>query len=341
MRIIHIGFHDTAGSMYFLCHAINKLTDHKAVSIRFLNDYLRWPAMIEGSAYNRSDIQRILYKADVIHFHIRAKPFFTALRLNAKKIREKKTLIYYHGSMLRFYGDEIQAQNIEALPDHSVTVSTPDLLECLDPGVSASWLPITRPFKEIQERYGRSKADLKAVNAFGRQKIVVFGHATTSVDKKGSRAFFSALTTVVQGNPQVRSTIIINNPWDACIRKTASFDIALASASIFPIGQKEGEEPKSYGCGYGLVAVEAGIFKIPVISLFTDSDGERYRHEAGEVPPIISWEGNDDLLEKMFILSQQARMRHELGRRLHNFMVKFHDEKPVVDRYLRLISDSR
>jgi len=336
LRIVQIGFHDTAGSMFFLSHAINKLTKHKAVSIRFLNDYLRWPTMIEASAYNRSDIRKMLYKADVIHFHIRVKPFFITLRLDPEKIRAKKTLVYYHGSMLRLYGEKLQPQNLECLPNHIATVSTPDLLEFLDEGVEGHWLPVVRPFDDILARYGRSSADLEAMRYFGSKKIVVFGHATTSVQKKGSRAFFQALTNVVRGNPKARASMIINNPWDSAIRKTASFDVSLGTATMFKV-QKKGEDAVTYGCGYGLTAVEAGIFSIPIISLFTRSDEERYEKVAGEAPPLVTFMNEEDLTERMFYLAENQKERLRIGRALHTYMRKFHDEQAVVTRYLKLI----
>lgn len=343
MKIVHIAFSDTAGSMFFLCHALNKLTKHQAVAIRFLNNYLRWPVMISATVYQRATIRKMLYKADVIHFHINVKPFFSSLRLDPAKLKDKQILVYYHGSFLRGLltnSEELQKENREYAPGHVATVSTPDLLEFLDPKTPGYWLPVCRPFDEITTGYGRSSMDLKAMGSFGRRKIVVFGHATTSVDKKGSKIFFKALTQVVLANPQVRSTVIINNPWDACIRKMATFDVALGSSVLFEMPKRKGQ-PQSYGSGYGLTNVEAGIFKIPSISLLSFSDAERYKKVAGEPPPLISWRDDYELMEVMHKLADHPKLRRSMGLELHTWMRKFHDERAVVNRYLEILREMK
>ena len=321
MKIVQIGFHDTAGSGFFLAHALNKHTKHTAVNIRFIDDYPRFPAMIEAGDYTKDQIRNMLYKADIVHFHINVKPFFTSLRLDPARFKDKKTLIYYHGSFLRMHGKQLVNQAKEVLPDSIITVSTPDLLDYVKDAV---WLPVCRPFKELQDRFLMSKADLKACKAFGRKHLLTFVHPTTSVKKKKSHIFFRALTNVVRGNKNVRGKTIINSSWDACMRKVARFDVLLASAG--PVG------------GYGCVAVEAAAFSLPVVSWMTPRVYELFKKVAGEVPPVVSWKDPADLEERLFTLAERTEVRRLLGGQIHDFMRKFHDEKPVAERYMKIIS---
>ena len=321
MKIVQIGFRDTAGSGYCLAHAINKLTRHKAVNIRFIDTYLRYPTMIEAGDYTRQAIRKMLYKADVVHFHIHVKPFFSSLQLNPAKFKDKKTLVYYHGTMLRTYKDELVKQAYEYLPDHTPTVSTPALLKYV--GKNAVWLPVCRSFEEISARYGASVRDLKAVESFKAKRMVTFGHPTTSVEKKGSKTFFAALTNIVRGNPNIKAVTIFNTAWDACLRRMSRFDVVLDEAVLGT---------------YGLTTVEAAIFKLPVVSLLTRETAKLYKELAGEAPPLVTWRDQGDLEEKLYVLAERPDVRAELGQQVHDYMLKIHDEPAIVQRYLNIIN---
>lgn len=323
MRFVQIGDRDTAGSGFSLAHAINKLTRHKAVNIRFISDYMRYPTMIEGGAYSREDIRKMVYKADVVHFHIHVKPLFTSLRLNPKKFRDKTTLVYYHGSMLRNFKDDLRREANEYLPNHIVTVSTPDLLSLVKNSV---WLPVCRSFHEIAAKYSRSPEDAKACRAFGKKNIVVFGHPTTSVKKKGSQIFFKVLTNVIRSNTGVRASIIINSAWDACLRKMSHFDVLLGEAKL---GVMQ------------LTQVEAAIFKIPVVSLLTSETVALYKKLAGAPPPVVVWKDQVDLEEKLYALVERRDVRVLLGRKMFDYAKKLHDEPAVVKRYLEIVNVKR
>lgn len=320
MRIVHIGHRETAGSAYCLAHAINKLTKHKAVNIRFIDSYMRYPTLLNGGSLSRETLRKILYKADCVHFHIHVAPFFTSLRLDPNKFRDKTTLVYYHGTPLRTFKEKLTAEADEFLPGHITTVSTPDLLEYVKDGV---WLPVCRSFSEISEAYGKTARDRKAINCFTRKKSVVFGHATSNVEKHGSKLFFHALTNIIRGNTRVRSSIIINTPWDACIRKMAGFDVALGEA-VLGVMQ--------------LTQVEAAIFKIPVVSLLTPETRDLYKKLVGEAPPVVSWKSQADLEEKLYLLLERSDVRKLLGSQMYDYAKRLHDEEAVVHRYLDILN---
>jgi len=255
-----------------------------------------------------------------VHFHIHVAPFFTSLRLNPKKFRDKTTLVYYHGTPLRTFKEKLTAEADEFLPGHLTTVSTPDLLQYVKDGF---WLPVCRSFSEIRRAYGKAAEDRKAINSFTRKKNVVFGHATSNVEKHGSKLFFKALSNVIRGNMRVRSSIIINTPWDACLRKVSTFDVALGEA-VLGVMQ--------------LTQVEAAIFKIPVVSLLTPETRDLYKKLVGEAPPVVSWKNHADLEEKLYLLAERADVRKMLGNQIYEYAKKLHDEEAVVHRYLSILN---
>jgi len=319
LRTVQIGHRDTAGCGFMLAHAINKLTKHRAINIRFVQNYMRYPCMVEAGNYTPAQMRKMLYKAEVVHFHIHVKPLFVTLRLDPKRFRNKKVLVYYHGTMLRNYTEELRAEVEEFIPDCITTVSTPDLLKYVKDSV---WLPVCRSFTEISEKYGQNSKDLKALRSFGGKKAVVFGHPTTSVGKKGSKLFFGVLTKVIRGNVGVRGSMIINSSWDACLRKMSGFSVLLGEARL---GVTQ------------LTQVEAAVFKIPVVSLLTQETAGLYKKLVGEVPPVVTWKDESDLQEKLYMLAERPDVRHLLGQDIHDYLVKLHDEQPVVDRYLEIL----
>lgn len=323
MKVLHVGIHDTCGSAYMLCRAINRLTKHKAVNIRFVNDYMRWPAFIEGSRYSKQDIKKIIYKADVVHFHIHVKPFFSSLGLDPRKFANKKTFVYYHGSMLRWYGDELTKPARELLPDHVITVSTPDLLAYIPKDEEVAWFPVVRPFNFIQSKFGFTAKDVAAARSFGKPRITVFGHPVSNVDKKGSKVFFKALTDLTREKPEVRSDVVMNTPWVACIRKISQMDIVLGCAQP-PV--------------YGLVCVEAAIFKKPAVSFLSPETAALYKQLSGEVPPVITWKDEKDLYGILHVLAENPEIRVKHGEALYKYLRPLHDERPIVNYYLDLIN---
>ena len=108
------------------------------------------------------------------------------------------------------------------------------------------------------------------------------------------------------------------------MRKVAGFDVLLGSAG--PVG------------GYGCIAVEAAAFSLPVVSWMTPRVYKLFRKVACETPPVVSWRDPGDLEERLFSLAERADVRRLLGGEIHDFMRKFHDEKPVADRYMKIIS---
>jgi len=324
LKIIHIGAHDTGGSGFFSSQAVNNHSHHLSVNIRFVNDWARIPAYIWANRYPREAVRNMLYKADVIHFQIHTKPFFTSLGLDPKIIQKKKTLVWYHGTLLRTQHRQLLADAKEYLPDHVACVSTPDLFAHIEQDREAYWLPVPRDFNAIIRNYGFNAKEEMARHVFGKKKVITIGHPSSSVGKKGSKFFFAVLTDIMRFNKNLRSTIVINTPWDACMRKYSEFDMVLGAAA---------------GAGtYGLTCVEAAAFKIPAITLMTETTVSMYKKLVGESPPIVMWHDMKDLFHKLQEMSSDLALRTELGQSLYDWMKPLHDYPEFARNYLNIIT---
>jgi len=319
MKMVNIGFRSTAGAGYFLAHAINRRTKHRAVDVRFITNYIRYPCMVHASDYTKDEIRRMVYKSDVVNFGITAKPLIEGLKIDPRKLEEKTVFVYYHGTQLRVKREKLTKENREVLPDHIPLVSTPDLLEYVEDG---EWMPVCRPFSELKARYGLSRRDRGAVRSFSRKRSVIFIHPTTSVEKKGSKTFFRATTNVIRDRPKMRFIAVINTPWSICMRRIGEADVMLAGAALGVVS---------------MTAVEASLFSIPVISKLTAESRGRYVEVAGEPPPFVSWSTDGELEDKIGVLAERADVRRMLGSQVHDYLKRFHDEEPVAARYMEII----
>jgi hypothetical protein len=147
------------------------------------------------------------------------------------------------------------------------------------------------------------------------------------VQKKGSKFFFACLTDMMRFNRNVRSSIVINTPWDSAMRKFSEFYISLGNAAPIP--------------SYGLTCVEAGVFRIPAATYMDEAGRKMYEEILGSAPPLIAWGGLKDLFHKLQRLVEDATMRRELGQALHDWMRPLHDEPNVVERYMQMVLDKR
>jgi len=203
LKIINLSIADVAGSAYCLSHAINKVCqgEHQAINLRTGDNIFRYPTIAEMRHYNLEHCRKMVKNSDVIIFHSAVKPFLEALTLNETMLKDKKKIVYFHGSELRGLGKVLLDQAETLLDKSQVVVSTPDLLYHAP---DAKWMPVCRSFSEIRRRYGLCNQDEKAKESFGVPKHnVVFTHAPTSEYKKGSATFYRVITRIIKDLPYV------------------------------------------------------------------------------------------------------------------------------------------
>jgi len=322
LRVLNLCIQDPAGAAYALSHALNKF-GHQSINIRANDNYIHYPTISALRMYEAEGVRRIAEKADVVVFHQAVQPFISAIGLDPKKIRKK--IVYFHGSECRNMGSQIVEQAEDLLGDFQVLVSTPDLLKLVDDAV---WMPVCRSFAEIQGKYSNSKRDEAALAAFAEpQSKVILTHAPTNIEIKGSNLFYRVITAVVKDAPWVEFQPIQNTPWDACLRMIASSDVMFDSC-ILGI--------------YGLVAVEAAIFRLPVVCRIDPFVADVMEKESGLRQPFIQWPDEDSLRTQTLMMCDPEhgpRIRAKLGNLAYRYCKKMHDDKPIAERFLRIVGE--
>lgn len=322
MKILNLSFGDAAGSGYTLSHALNKVPGIQSVNLRSSNNYIDYPTIAEMRYYRETECRKMVEAADVIVFHTAVFPFLTGLKLEKDRLSKQKKLLYFHGSDARNYGNQIiaQANELFGSEGYKILVSTPDLLKLVP---QATWMPVARGFKEIHSKYGLNNQDTRALRAFGgAQQKLVFAHAPTSQERKGSELFFRIITELIQHYKSAEFLPIQNMTWDAAMR-------AIARADIFYDQHILG--------AYGLAAVEASIFKETIFVRLNADVIECMEKESGLKNPFIQWANDDELRERSVTLCEKPSLIRHFGEKTHEYCLKMHDDLSVTRRFLKTV----
>ena len=322
MKILNISFADSAGAAYTLSHALNK-QGHTAINMRANNNYLNYPTITALRHYDMETVRKMILKTDVLVFHTAMKPFMQTFKLTHADIKDKKKLLYFHGSDCRIYGDQIIDQANHYWGDYEILVSTPDLLEFVPAG--SHWMPVCRSFKEIEEKYKPSKLDARALEKFGEKYTnILLGHAPTNPELKGSNVFFRVITNVVKQYEKAEYMPIHNLPWDSCLRTMAMLDLFYDQCVLG---------------AYGAAAVEASIFRIPVVCPLKKVVVDAMKAIADVPPPFIQFSTEPELEEKSLMLCMSEDGRQMFGDMAYDYCKAVHDEKPVADRFMGIVNE--
>ncbi len=316
-----------AGAAYHLCHALNKLgKDIQAVNLRANNNYFNYPTIANMRQYSADNCREIIDRSDVVVFHSAVRPYFQSLlAIDKEKLKSKKIFLYLHGTEARTMGEEIctQADEYFGVAKYTVLVSTPDLQELIP---AAKWMPVCRSFSEMLAKYRLADRDRKSLRSFGvESKKVIFCHAPTAPEIKGTATFYKAITDVVQYLPYVEYVPIQNLSWEACLRAMSEADVYFDQCVLG---------------SYGAAAVEASVFRMPVFCLLSRDVAETMGRESGVAQPFIQWSSDDDLRTQSYMLAEKPELREKFGQMSYDYCRKVHDEKPVAERFLRYVDEA-
>ena len=330
MKIAILAVRDTGAVGYCLAHAINKVTpEHHAINLRAQRSYINYPSIVDMGDYTIAECRKMVYNADVIVFVSAIKPIIDGLHLTKRKLKGTKKIIYESGSIWRFNRKQFIEQADKHLGTYEIALSEPGLFMPYredDPDVDASFLPPIRSFSEIQEQFGMCNQDHAAIEQFAvPKKRVVFAHAPTSEEKKGSTTFFRAITQAMQLLPNVTFLTIRQQPWVTCLRMIASADVLLD------------QDPPFQPVSYGGITIEASIFKLPVITKIDPRCIAWYQHELGMSTPFITWNSEEELLERVYRLATNEKLRHVFGDACYTFCKALHDEQAGVERFFKIV----
>lgn len=331
MRILNLCFHDFAGVGYTLSHAVNKHTKHKAINLRSTSGYMAYPAIAKMRHYTVELCRKMVYKADVIVYHSVLKPFFLGLDLDPAKLRDKKNILLFHGTDFREAGQDIMKDADELIENYQVIVTTPDLL--LSAPKDAKWLPNARSFSEISSQFGICNQDRAALASFGPpHPKVVFTHAPTGERKKGSVTFYRVITKMIKMLPYISFLTIRKQAWAQVLRHLPDIDVLF---------DQDPPEHVTVNPPYGCISIEASIFHKPVITKLTKPVVKLIAKETGltfaDGFPFVTFKDEDDLLGKAVKLAEDEKLRGIYGDLMYNYCKAVHDEKPVVDKFMRII----
>jgi len=154
----------------------------------------------------------------------------------------------------------------------------------------------------------------------------VFVHAPTSETNKGSRIFYRAATQAQQVVAQMVFTTVKQQPWVTTLGILAGSDVLFDQAPPFPTA-------------YGALSVEAAVFKLPSFSQVAPECRQFIRRETGLDTPFIVFTDEEDLLDKTVLMARDAGLRRRFGLLNYKYCHALHDEKPVVDRFLRIVEE--
>ncbi len=323
LRVLNLATQDMAGAGYCLSHALNKIDGVQSINLRTSNNYINYPSMTEARHYGQSGCKAIVEDAEVVVFHTAVRPFIDAFQLDKERLKGKKKFLYFHGSELRNYGEQLIKDATDVIGNFTVLVSTPDLLKLVPKDYDAHWMPVARDFQAIKSKYGDNEIDLSAVEAWGALKRkIVFGHAPTNLQLKGSALFYKIITELVETLDDVEFLSIKDLPWDSCLRLLRTVNVLYDQHIIG---------------SYGMVAVEASIYNAAVFCKLKPDVATFLEKEAGMPQPFIQWLDEDELRTQSFIIAENAEARREFGRKTNAFCRKLHDDYNVAARFLSLV----
>ncbi len=341
MKTLILSVRDTGGTGWTLAHAINKhYPDHPTINLRGMNTYLNYPCFVDMGNYSRTAIREMIYNSDVIMFLGAMKPFFDALKLNRKNFEDKKNILLCMGSEWRWGRDKLLAQADKLLGEYKVVLGGADMFvpvpipqpdgstKITEPvGDEVEYLPVVRSFQEIGDAYTICNQDKTALKAFAQmkqKKKVVYVHAPTSEATKGTEMFYAAITHANQVCPNMGLTTIRQHPWVSCLQTLAQCDVLLDQAPPFPTA-------------YGALSVEAAIFHLPSFSQVSQECQEWIKRKTGLTTPYVTFSDGEDLFRKIVRVTQDEQLRKELGEMNYEYCKKLHDEKPVADRFFKIV----
>lgn len=344
MKISILAVRDTGGTAYTLAHAINKVTpEHQAINVVAQGTFINYPVIVSMGEYSRSRVRQMVYGSDVVVFLGAVKPYYDALKLRRKLLKDKKKILLCMGSEWRLGRDELVKQADKILEEYKVVLGgadmflpldipdkqTGEILKHFDPvdEEEAAYLPVVRSFDEISERYGISKPDRVALESFAvPKKKVVFMHAPTSEINKGSLTFYRAVTRAQQACRDLIFSTVRQQSWATTLSVLARSDVLLDQAPPFPTA-------------YGALSVEAAIFRLPSFSQVAPECRAFIKRRTGLDTPYIVFVDEEDLFKKIVIIASDEKLRRHYGQLNYDYCRQLHDEKPVVDRFMRIVED--
>jgi glycosyltransferase involved in cell wall biosynthesis len=312
MNILMITENDPAGMGIAFTHAINRHTEHNCRLITTATKYnfefekdLHVPDLNEEGF---EEIEILLKKADIIHFHILADENIALGPIKPKDYIHGKKIIHHHHGHPDFRSHPEKYREKYRRLKRRVLVSTPDLLRLLPEAV---WQPNLVPISSHPYLpYTGSRN--------GRVRLC---HSPTRKDLKNTEEFYSVITSLQKRHNNLELVIVENTAHGYCLRIKQSCHIHF-------------DHMQGY---FGVSSLEGLSQGKPVIAGL-DNWNIRWVKEltgSNKIPWIIA-RSQDELEDKVEELVIDRELRNNIGIESRRFMQNYWTETHVVKVLLRV-----
>ena len=131
------------------------------------------------------------------------------------------------------------------------------------------------------------------------------------------------ITKLIELTENAQYLPIQHQPWDSCMRSMAGMNIFFDQCLLG---------------AYGTAAVEASIFKMPVVCTINPDVQKIMEKESGISQPFIQFETEEQLEHIVLRLLEDESLRRRFGKGCYKYCKAMHDEKPVAERFLNIVA---
>ncbi len=304
VNIVSLNYEDLGGLSYNLCTAINDLTDHQAVSVSMISNWIRYPQMVAGKKAIAEVMPELIRNADVLHINERPM-LLSFMGAKPEDWKGKKIIYHFHGSRFRRRAPRILKAIRAEFSNVSYVVSTPNLLPFIPEG---TWFPAVIPIEKYRGKYTIQRNDppvLYAAHTKPRRHRPILIKATDQLREEGLKFDVEW----VGGKTHV---------WN--LKHKAQADIYLNGMKPF----------------YGIDSLEASAFEMPcVVNMNEFSENYMDKHDI-DCPYILA----GSLSHLKFAISDLVSdrdFREREGQRAYEYVKDMHSPEVSVKRFLEMI----
>jgi glycosyltransferase involved in cell wall biosynthesis len=312
MNILMITENDPAGMGIAFTHAINRHTEHNCRLITTITKYnfdfekdLHVPDL---NAEGFEEIEALLKKADIIHFHILADENITLGPIKPKDYIDGKKIVHHHHGHPDFRSHPEKYRKKYRRLKRRVLVSTPDLLSLLP---EAAWQPNLVPL---------DSHPYLPYTGSGNGKVRIC-HSPTRKDLKNTEEFYSVVTSLQKRHSNLELVIVENTAHADCLRTKQACHIHF-------------DHMQGY---FGVSSLEGLSQGKPVIAGLDDRNLRSIKDFTGvERLPWVIARSQDELEDKIEELILDSALRHNIGVESRRFMQNSWTETQVLEVLLKV-----
>jgi len=303
---------DFSGNGYNLAQAINKNTNHKAVSMRIRNNLFDYPIHFEKNNENKKKLREIILNSDVIVI----REFYELPELFGVSLSElrKKTIVMSFGGW-RWRRPEWREKTFNILSGHqdaTVVISSADFINDMP---KIPFIPCCIPIDEYREKYGIKKST---------PPIVM--HSPSSISEgtftKSTEAFLMSMERIFRHGYEGDCELVMEATNRECLE-------AKSKASVFF---------DRFEYLYGVNSIEAASLECAVLT-YTGSDAlQSLSEHAGMTCPFIIVDNQSRLEMNIELLLGNPHKLESLREACYQYARVLHDGKYSVKQLLKVIN---